>query len=851
MLHSARYLSVFALVFLMSLLVFIGYQHQNSSELNRMFVPPKPAKIHQTPIDKPEEARTRRPDEWIEITHPVAPGQSWKALEAASLRTLAESSMQGSEMQESTLPIGVWKERGPSNIPGRITDMDIDFAGQKIYAVSDYGIIFTGSLTGTDWQPLNDQFPLALGVASFIKAIQTGSNIRIIVGGWQKTLNGWGIFYSDDNGETWQQSVGLNSFPIMGLRRVQVSNDANHTVYAFVQEYNQSIPTDYYSVYKSVNLASNFTLLYRSQIPVGDGGRHNKSDMWLPPVADPAQLYLALEDSVFAVQTANGNRTYKGLISGIAGLHGCLLTGTVQGSTIRLRAWIGNGDDGKFYASNDNANTWQFKGQYSDWVGNSPFGPNSFSCTPATADTLYFGGILTIRSNNAGQTWTIPDMDPTQSYVYYHGDVPKTLCLRNPDNGQTEVWLGTDGGIYKLNAVGNHFNSLSIPGLNCTQIYKMATTHTQPGNMYIGTQDNGYAVTQLGNTQTGIVDFAGVWGGDVSNIASGDNGQTFWTWWLGDGCNYVNDPVTNGVPSTWSPYWVNGQVPYWEAPIFVPQQQPSHCFTAGYINNTTGNYLLRLKAMTNADAQATQYPYNFATASGGNKISAIAISPLDSSYWYIATGNGYFFRSSNAGGTWQSLQLSPYLYARVIYPSKTQLGKVWVGGSGYSNSPVYYSSNHGATFAPLNNGLPACTVEAIDGNEDETVIFAATSIAPFVLLPDEGQWYNMAGTKAPLVNYMDVEYIPSINTVRYATYARGVWDFDMDACLATAALITGSTLVCANNAEVYLYNTQPIEGATYTWSVSNGTILNGQGSSQIEVVWNSETAGSVMVTVEQ
>jgi len=811
--------------------------------------PPKPVDFHQSRLNKPENPEERLPETWITQIHPAAPGDDWKELEAKSLRKLVQEKLQKSQQED--LPAGVWKERGPANIPGRITDLDIDYTNEKIYAISDHGIVFTGTLSGNNWQPLNDQFPLAQGVASFVKAVHSGNTMRLVVAGWQKTLNGWGIYYSDDNGQSWQLSGGLNSFPLMGIRRVQVSNDNDHTFYVFVQEYNQSIPTDYYSVYKSVNLASDFTLLYRSNIPVGDGWRHNKSDMWLPSVPYPAQLYLALEDSVFVVNTATGSRTYKGLISGIAGLNGCLLTGTVQGSTTKLRAWIGDAGIGKFYASNDNANSFQFKGQYTDWVGSSPFGPNSFSCTPSTADTLYFGGILTIRSNNGGISWILPDLDPTQSYALYHGDVPKTLCVRNPATNQTDVWMGTDGGLYKLDPTTDHFNTLSIPGLNCTQIYKMVSTHNQPGNMYIGTQDNGYAITQLGDTQPATVDFDFVWGGDVTNMASGDNGQSIWVWWWGDGCNYVTDPVNNDVLSTWSPYWVNGEVPYWEAPVFVPMQQPSHCFTAGHIFNTTGSYLIRLKAMQNADAQATQYPYNFSAASGGGTVSAIAISPIDSSYWYVATGNGYFFRSSNAGASWQNVQLSPYLYTRVIYPSKTQLGKVWVGGSGYSNAPVYYSTNHGASFTPLNNGMPSCTVEAIDGNTGETALFAATSIAPFVLLSDEGQWYEMAGSKAPLVQYMDVEFLADINTVRFATYARGIWDYDMNACLATGVTITGTTLVCDNTGEVYLYNTQLIDGATYNWTVNYGTIISGQGTHQIQVIWDSGVSGNVSVTVEQ
>ena len=37
-------------------------------------------------------------------------------------------------------------------------------------------------------------------------------------------------------------------------------------------------------------------------------------------------------------------------------------------------------------------------------------------------------------------------------------------------------------------------------------------------------------------------------------------------------------------------------------------------------------------------------------------------------------------------------------------------------------------------------------------------------------------------------------------------------------------------------------------GSTYTWSVTNGVIVSGQGTSSIDVLWGAEGAGSVTVT---
>ena len=704
---------------------------------------------------------------WMEKIHKAAPGDDWKIIEASSIRQLIEKKKYLSKTSLS----GSWIERGPSNIPGRITDIKIDYEDNSIYAISDHGIIFHSSdLNGGGWQALNDQNPLGLGVASQLLVFHSSPN-KIVSSGYIKVDNNWGIYFSSDNGLTWNTSGGIGEYPIMGIRRMM---NQGEDVYVLIQEYNATFPTDYYTVYKSENSGASFYPLYRSVIPIGDGGRHIKSDMWVSNDITELNFYLALEDSLFFVNKLSGTRIFKGLITGQS-LNQCLLTGLSKNGSTELTAYIAVNDIGKFYAWNSTNQNWQFKGQLSDWWLSLPFGSNSFSCSPLSADTLYFGSILTSRSYDRGITWTTIDLDSTGSYALYHGDVPKTLSVIN-NSSELETYMGTDGGIYKLDIPTEHFNSISIPGLNSTQIYKMVSMQSDPGKMFIGTQDNGYCFTLLGNIQLQEVDFTFQWGGDVTNVASGDGGETFWLWWLGDGCNYMTGPDENYVSSTWSPYWQNGSVPYWEPPVWISNHFPDRCYTAGSLNNLSGNYLIKVQAIPGSDAVGILFPYNFEAQSGG-KISAIAISPIDSNYFYVATENGYFLRSTDGGQFWSKVLLSPTMYPRTIYPSKINLGKVWVGGSGYSNSPVFHSTDNGQTFSTLNNGMPSCLVEAFATNDDETVLFAATSIGPFIYESGTMIWGDLSGFDAPLVHYTDVEFLSSSQTARFATYARGVWDY--------------------------------------------------------------------------
>ncbi|MBK8473096.1 MAG: hypothetical protein IPL33_13570 [Sphingobacteriales bacterium] len=57
--------------------------------------------------------------------------------------------------------------------------------------------------------------------------------------------------------------------------------------------------------------------------------------------------------------------------------------------------------------------------------------------------------------------------------------------------------------------------------------------------------------------------------------------------------------------------------------------------------------------------------------------------------------------------------------------------------------------------------------------------------------------------------------------------------------------ITGTALACNN--QLQTYSVEAIAGSTYVWTVTGGTILNGQGTHQIVVQWSNETLGTVNI----
>lgn len=62
-----------------------------------------------------------------------------------------------------------------------------------------------------------------------------------------------------------------------------------------------------------------------------------------------------------------------------------------------------------------------------------------------------------------------------------------------------------------------------------------------------------------------------------------------------------------------------------------------------------------------------------------------------------------------------------------------------------------------------------------------------------------------------------------------------------------APSLFASSAVCHN--EIRQYSTPSISGATYQWTVVGGTIVGGQGTNTVEVLWNGNGNGSVSVTM--
>ncbi|MCC6410468.1 MAG: T9SS type A sorting domain-containing protein [Saprospiraceae bacterium] len=134
---------------------------------------------------------------------------------------------------------------------------------------------------------------------------------------------------------------------------------------------------------------------------------------------------------------------------------------------------------------------------------------------------------------------------------------------------------------------------------------------------------------------------------------------------------------------------------------------------------------------------------------------------------------------------------------------------------------MWKSTDGGATFVSISNGLPATMVQELAAMPDETMLFAATDVGPYVYVAETNTWYPLRNSLMPLQRVMGVEMIAARNLVRFGTFGRGVWDFAIDN-MELAAVVTPSNNG-PNSGSIALTTTKGLAPYTYHWDHGNAS----------------------------
>ena len=656
---------------------------------------------------------------------------------------------------------GYWQERGSNNLAGRILTADIDWESNLIYCASDGGNIWRGSLTGENWTSLTDYMQIK-GI-HFLRLIEFEDTRRLLI------AHGDNVYYTDDEGETLQLSNGLDFLSGWSgnyLKRVIVTE--NKMVYVLATEgtgsWNNSAV-----LYKSVDHGRNFTKFLTLDTNAGMSSNQNSDhfDIWTSRYFE-SQLFI-LHNNEFYQLTESDELEFLANIP-VSGSGQNILTGGMGSNYPFFFAHVA----GRIYQSMNGGNSWIDRGEKPQWIFNLQ---NSFNCSNIHRDQVFWGGMEVFKSTNGGSSWNLVN----NWWEYYgneanmlHADIPEVRFFLDPEYNEVAL-ISTDGGLYYSEDGLESVSNLSMNGLGVSQYYSTYTKRTFPYHVYAGSQDQGFQ-RSLHPDEEGVLNFEQSISGDYGHLVSGDGGETIWCNYPGFTMYYQN-PLTNTGGETLN---FPGSGHLWLAPLMADPYDPAKAYLGGG-GLSGGNHLFHL-TMGSWSISYEEEPFSFS-----GTVSAMAYSPLEPENRYVLTSTGKFYHSSNngEGNLWEQSSGfngpgSHYFYGSTIWVSESVPGKVIIGGSGYSNPPVFVSEDHGNSFESMAEGLPNTLVYNLAGTPDDGYIFAATEVGPFVYDSSENTWQDLAGITAPDQTYWTVEYIPELSTARFGTYGRGIWDFVLD-----------------------------------------------------------------------
>ena len=760
-----------------------------------------------------EEERHKQKEAWLNGMRKAAPGVNTQKLEH-EYRFARQKRLSRLRSFSDTLAggkvVGTLSERGCNFNSGRIMGIEWDTVNNVMYAQTAGGILFSGPDDGSNWQAVNDQFSMTGGL--FIRLVDHNGSQRLLSGTDRDYF-----YYSDDLGLSWDTAAGFNqTSQLRRIRDVVMLNDSAKTIYVLATEW---LSPTYHVLYKSQDHGSNFVEVasYREN----NYGPASNLDLWSHRYENAA--YLAVTDSIFELQS-DSIGAFKGVIGGAGG--NTLITGYVSPTGDHTLYAYTSGD---IHQSIDSGATWTYQGNQSE----NPFRRTSFEASLSNPSNLFFGSVECHRSFNQGQNWTIVN----NWWDYYglessklHADIPSIQSFYD-DFGNDITIISTDASFYRSDNQGITVSNLGLSGLNVSRIYDHYTSRLDPNVIYVGTQDQGYQRSMV--DAGGILTFNQEISGDYGWIVSSDDGYNIWMNYPGFTAFWEDAQSPFAQMESWD---FNGLNQFWIPPLMAdPYTSYATYIATRNPSGGSGSYMTRLEY--NGTISATQMPKDFGANNGGS-VAAMAYSPIDPSHWYVLTDAGKFFHSDDSGATWTRTNISNapgthYFYGMTLHPSPSHLGTVYLGGSGYSNPAVYKTTNHGGSFISMVNGLPPTLVHELAGDEQDSLLFAATEVGAFVYVSGDNQWYDLSLMGAPDVNYWSAEYLPSLGIARFGSHARGLWDLKLN---------MPNIGLNEEDLNVWKVYPNPTEGrVNFSESSKLGTVFNLSG--QVVQEWTTETSG--------
>ena len=712
--------------------------------------------------------------EWIKRTYP-----HYQYDEEAYRRTVIEAANLRFAAKRPDIP--EWESVGPTNVPGRITDVEYDpLNPSTAYAGSATGGVYKSVDSGETWTPIFDDQPtMSIGDVAVdpinpdVVYVGTGE-----ANGGHNTMRGFGIFKSVDEGISWTAS-GLEEAP--HISRILIDPKNPERVFASaIGSYFGKGP--HRGVYRSTNAGYSWeqVLFLDDSTGVIDlAMRPNNPDVLFAASWTRLRTIATTrfwEEANGVYRSTNGGDTWQrlGEANGLPVSDRVMRIGLSicrDRPDIMYALYTGRKDSGSsndyygLYRSDDGGDTWRDADP--DRGANYAFAGFSWyfgqvRVAPDDPDVVFVLDVLLGRSDDGGKSWT----HTAGTHVDYHA------MGFHPEDPET-VLVGNDGGIAVSHDLGSTWPER--PALANAQFYEIGLHPTNPQQFFGGTQDNG----TLGRLSTDR-----------------------WTHILGgDGFYVIVDPVepttmyaesqfgnlvkiTNYGTAQESLRRItvtdSNEPRNWSTPVVMdPTQNQVLYYGTDRVHRTTDG------AETWSEVSSPLVRPESARTRLGT-ITTMAVSPQDSDVVYAGTDDGKVWKSEDYADSWTDVSSTlPHRWVTRIVPDPVDRNTAYVTYSGrpYKDYEphVLRTRDLGSTWEDITSNLVQAPVNAFAVDpKDTSRLFAGTDLGAFMSLNAGGTW-QLLGNGMPLVPVYDIKifFDSQAHKLVAGTHGRSMYTLDL------------------------------------------------------------------------
>ncbi|MCL5674864.1 MAG: hypothetical protein M1501_03870 [Candidatus Omnitrophica bacterium] len=681
-----------------------------------------------------------------------------------------------------------WVSLGPNNIGGRIRSIWIDPQNSNHILVGSVGGgLWVSSNAGASWNPVNDFLPNL----SICTIAQNPVNGYLYAGTGEGFYNGdairgYGIFYSTDNGSTWQllpSTNPTNNSDWYFVNRIAISPDGT-TMLAATGGYATGESTFVTGgIYRSTNGGSTWTEVATGR-SLDVAFDPNNSSNAVADIDDPYNT-----GTVAIEYSTNGGQTWTVSNLGTPMYGRAELSYAKSTSNLVYASYdntnnqsVINGQkmDGDIYKSTDGGQTWTYIST-PDHLSQGWYA-NTIWVSPTNSNHLVIGGLNLWQSTDGGNTWTqISDWTntPTSPHADHH------VIISDPGyNGSTDrkVYFGDDGGLYFANDVTavtttSGWTELNN-GLAITQFYSVAghSTAVAAQNNNItpiigGAQDNGSLLYSGSPAWTAF--FGGDGGDTAVDTADGDYlyGEYVYLdiFRSTDGGATQASELTNEPGDTFSN--ANFIAP------FILDPNNNNTMLAG------GTSLWLSQNIKNSTPTWTSI--NGSTLPTSSDISAIAVAYGNSNDIWVGHNDGTVYRMTGTINTptWQQVGGGSFPAQMVlsIFIAPNNSNQVYVTFGGYTSDNIWVTADNGNTWTdidPNSSGLPQVPVYSITTNPSNSQWLYIGTDAGIFDSTDGGTIWNATNDGPANVCVEQLAWFNN-STLLASTHGRGVFSISL------------------------------------------------------------------------